>query len=373
MRNALAAVRALFIAFAWVAAGAAHAQPRFEVLGDFWPAGVSDDGNVVAGDNTDGIVRWTAAGGLEVIGELPDAEYTFADAISGDGNTIIGSDYNTHVVRWTRAAGLHRLVPGNPADVSYDGLVIAGSRPGEGAFRWTQAGGAVDISADLPTGYRFASASGVSADGNAIAGTAAAGPGQGGGFHIVRWTPAGAMDLGDLPGGDDFAHATGISADGSTVIGYGTSASGREALRWRSDTGFRPLGHLPGQGPVPPILSHIRPSAVSGDGSVIVGHDYPGPGVEPVAFLWDEARGIRALKDALEGDYGLDLTGWRLTSATDITPDGLTLIGTGYHDQFGTDLMTWRATLPDPAGAAPLAAVLAALTLPRRRRRPTVP
>jgi hypothetical protein len=345
--------------------------PSFQYLGEFHPAGVSDDGNVVAGGGAGGVVRWTA-GGLEVIGELPDAEYTFADAISGDGNTIVGNDYNSNVVRWTRSAGLHRLVLGYPSDVSHDGSVIVGSVPGVGSFRWTQAAGPVDISADLPTGYRFAFASDVSADGNAIAGTAAAGPGQGGGFHIVRWTPAGAVDLGDLPGGEDHGQATGISADGSTVIGIGRTASGWEAVRWRSETGLQPLGRLPGDGPMPPILNHVGPTAVSGDGSIVLGTDYPGPGVEGVAFIWDETRGIRALKDALEDDYGLDLTGWRLTGAADITPDGLTMIGTGHHPDFGNDLLTWRAALPEPAGSALLTSVFAMSVLARRRSAPTV-
>ena len=49
MRNAPAVARALVAGLVVCVAGAANAQPRFEVLGNFSPAGVSDDGNAVAG------------------------------------------------------------------------------------------------------------------------------------------------------------------------------------------------------------------------------------------------------------------------------------------------------------------------------------
>ena len=47
------------------------------------------------------------------------------------------------------------------------------------------------------------------------------------------------------------------------------------------------------------------------------------------AFIWDNANGMRKLKDVLVNDFGLDLTGWTLTIARGISDDGLTIVGDG--------------------------------------------
>jgi hypothetical protein len=47
------------------------------------------------------------------------------------------------------------------------------------------------------------------------------------------------------------------------------------------------------------------------------------------AFLWDAANGLRSLKTVLTTQFGLDLTGWRLTEATGISDDGKVIVGTG--------------------------------------------
>ena len=49
---------------------------------------------------------------------------------------------------------------------------------------------------------------------------------------------------------------------------------------------------------------------VSADGGVVVGYGYSSSGRE--AFIWDTTNGMRSLKNVLEVDYGLDLSGWRL-------------------------------------------------------------
>ncbi len=66
--------------------------------------------------------------------------------------------------------------------------------------------------------------------------------------------------------------------------------------------------------------------AVSADGSVVVG---TGEYASSRAFIWDQSHGMRNLKEVLENDYGLDLTGWTLTRATGISADGLTIVGYG--------------------------------------------
>ncbi len=83
------------------------------------------------------------------------------------------------------------------------------------------------------------------------------------------------VGLGDLAGGDFGSRAYGVSADGSVVVGTGTSA----------ETGAS-------------------------------------------AFIWDTTNGMRHLKTALT-DYGLDLTGWILVEAWDVSDDGSTIVGEG--------------------------------------------
>jgi len=99
------------------------------------------------------------------------------------------------------------------------------------------------------------------------------------------------IGLGDLPGGDYASRALGVSGDGSVVVGRGTSALGYEA------------------------------------------------------FVWNPDDGMRALKDVLEDDYRLDLTGWTLTSANDVSSDGLTVVGDGINPEGNQE--AWIAVIPE--------------------------
>jgi len=75
---------------------------------------------------------------------------------------------------------------------------------------------------------------------------------------------------------------------------------------------------------------------------------------EYVAFIWDRDNGMRDLKQVLENDYGLDLTGWVLTNAYGISDDGTIISGTGlYDDGSGAKERGWVAIISDltPQGA----------------------
>lgn len=184
------------------------------------------------------------------------------------------------------------------------------------AFRWTVAGGMLGLG-HLPGTTRSSQgiAFGVSGDGSVVVGAS--------GGHAFRWTSAaGLIDLG-------VGTAYGVSDDGSVVVGD----SGGEAVRWTSPEGLVALGD-------PSSTAY----AASADGSIIVGRGSKG------AFLWDTTHGIRPLRDVLQ-DQGLDLTGWTLSEARDVSADGLTLVGSGINPDGNPE--AWIAVL-SPQGSAVL-------------------
>lgn len=112
--------------------------------------------------------------------------------------------------------------------------------------------------------------------------------------------------------------ANGISADGSTVVGYGNSINGIEAFRWTAGAGIEGLGDLAGGF----FTSHA--TAVSSDGSVIVGTGYDGSGpgfdgdVPNRAFVWTAANGIVPLDVVTAGSS---------SEASGVSADGQTIVG----------------------------------------------
>ena len=102
---------------------------------------------------------------------------------------------------------------------------------------------------------------------------------------------------------------------------------------------------------------------MSADGSVIVGFGYSALGQE--AFIWTQAEGLRNLRQVLINDYGLELTGWTLIDAYDISSDGRVIVGRGLNPS--GDSEAWRAVVPEPCGTALLGMGCAAF-LARRRK-----
>jgi len=223
---------------------------------------------------------------------------------------------------WQLGAGFVASFPacGSPTTglktsaISASGLVVAGNDCGQ-FFRWSVEGGAVH----LGDGFAWD----ISADGSTIVGYS--------GSEAFRWTEeTGMVGLGYLAGSGSRSRARAVSVDGSVVVGESDS----QAWRWTVGTGMVGLGCLPGD-------SYSEAYAVSEDGSVIVGTSYSGGG----AFVWDPVNGMRALRDVLIGDFGLDLAGWWLARANDITPDGHTIVGAGINPDGRAE--GWIAVIPD--------------------------
>lgn len=186
------------------------------------------------------------------------------------------------------------------------------------AFIWDKKKG-IKWLGDLGGERIYTTPIGLSKDGSRVAGTGHSKNGR----EVFIWDKKNGMKgIGDLPGGRFDSLARDISADGSTIVGKSASSNSfNEAFIWNEKNGIRRLGDLPG--------GHIESYAwgVSGDGSIVVGNSADDVFLE--AFIWDEQNGMRNLQSVLTEEYGLDLTGWRLYVARDISDDGKTIMGLG--------------------------------------------
>ena len=357
-----------------LAAVPAHAAPSFMGLGVGVHAhDVSADGSTVVGsrDTPSGIeaYRWTAAGGVVGLGDLPGGSFrSVAWGSSGDGSAVVGEGSGPmffHSIRWTASGGMvalrnpaGALISGQAIDASEDGSVIVGL-DGISAYRWTAATGAVPLG-DLPGGIASSYARAVSADGSVITGGGTSAAGR----EVYRWTPSGGMQaLGDLPGGSVDGNPTAISRDGSVIVGYGsTTGNADHAFRWTEGSGMVDLGVLPGSF-TNPASSGAR--GVSDDGSIVVGTATSPTSSE--AFIWDQANGMRQLDEVLR-QLGVDLGDWTLTGAVGISADGRTIVGNGSHGG-STAQEAWIAVIPEPSTGLLFGAGLVVLAAGRRRRR----
>ena len=118
------------------------------------------------------------------------------------------------------------------------------------------------------------------------------------------------------------AEATAISADGSTVVGliYHYSLAQVEPFVWRESTGMALIGHLPGT-PGDPLGSA---NGVSADGQFVVGvstsaASFPSGGWE--AFRWSSATGMVAL--GIQSGWEYPTTGAGVTLGGMVVGDGL--------------------------------------------------
>jgi probable HAF family extracellular repeat protein len=214
--------------------------------------------------------------------------------------------------------------------VSADGSTVVGSAGNSVAFRWTSEDGMVVLKTVYSSAY------GVSADGSIVVGDA---------YLPTReaffWTSGGGMaGLGYLPGAIK-STAYGISADGSVVVGISsTSPMVNEATYWTSEGEIIGIGDLPG-GDFGSIAY-----GVSADGLVIVGGGTSALGVE--AFRWTSTTGMVSLGDLLGGRFE--------SCAKAVSADGSVVVGYGYSS-LGQEAFRWTSEgglvgLGDLPGAA---------------------
>jgi probable HAF family extracellular repeat protein len=347
---------------------------------------------------------------FHALGFLPGADIAFADAVTADGSTVFGASgldnslATLTPIRWSIQSGIESLAmmqEGQRAriwDVSSDSETIVGQLStgeiafGIQAFRWTPEEGIVPLG-DLPGGRVRSFGYGVSDGGQAAVGLATVADGLGGDkSQAFRWTPGegmrglgflpdktdqsvahaisgdgsvvvglasriemtgdyqmryheafrwteetGMIGLGDLPGGEYGSTAEAISSDGKVIVGRSGGENGGEAFRWTEESGMVGLGILPSDSGFTPFSGA---NAVSADGSVIVGTS------TWEAVVWDQVHGLRSISGILT-ESGVDLSGWRLQQAVDVSADGRTILGYGAIGD-GPE-QPWVATLPASA------------------------
>jgi probable HAF family extracellular repeat protein len=335
--------------------------------------GISANGQVVVGHSFTSsgreAFRWTEETGMVSLG----APNTSAEAANFDGTVIVGFHKNgAEAMRWTAETGivgLGHLTPESISSqaqaVSADGSVIVGYNAYAighlEPFRWTEETGMVGMGY-LPGGGGEGSANGISLDGTVIAG----GTFVGGGQLAFRWTAeTGMVSLGELPGGRIDSVAYGMSANGLFIVGGSQSGTGpliSEPFRWSAESGMVGLGGLRDD------TSGSAAHAVSADGSVIVGAAASTSSGQE-AFIWNEISGVRSLQEVLANEYGLSevLNGWKLERAHSITPDGLTIVGSGRNPAGQQEGWRVQLVVPEPHTAAMSLFAYATMIFTRRR------
>lgn len=303
-------------------------------------------------------IRWTSATGRQGLGYLDEGGRTRGMAVSADGNVIVGLSggpsgfERQQAFRWTEDEGMQGIggLPGSVLSyawgVSDDGTVIVGDSyiPDDGstrvrhAFRWAEGVGMQGLGT-LP-GMIGSIAMDTTADGLVVVGAGTDGPDEEV-MEAYRWTASDGMQaLGYLPGGVSHSWASAITSDGSIIVGESASANAHEeAFVWDATNGMRGLGFVPGWGPSSTALG------VSSDGTVIVGQAGPDTSV-PTAFIWTPEHGMREVRVVLQS-LGVDTDGWQLIRAWDVSDDGSTIVGIGFNPMGRQE--GWVAVIPEPS------------------------
>jgi uncharacterized membrane protein len=240
------------------------------------------------------------------LGSLPGYDYASSTDLSADGTIVVGVNYLEHApfeekpYIWTKEDGMSELQLQldrvRELEISGDGSVIAGF-----------INNAPDGQPFEPLGFRWTKGEGVlilenqpflvsdvSDDGSTIVGEVREDD-----FTAVAWTKSdGARNLGTLSG---YSYPSAVSADGSVIVGtscyFPPGECNRQMFRWTETEGMVGLGSLPGE-----FTSHAED--VSADGKVVIGAHFPDRNPYLPA-VWDEGHGMRDLETVLRDEHGL--------------------------------------------------------------------
>lgn len=319
-------------------AGSNYASAQVYVVGAGETAySVSEDGKVVTLNTVDNNYYWTPDKGIQLLGELAaDTTNGGHPLVTADGKKIAVmvadpatginqmSIYDINSNSWKYLGGLGASMDSETSSVwgmSSDGKYIAGlAATPEGSFNgvvWTEETGMVALKTD---GDYYSRANGISDDGKIVVG-----------WHDTDWDRWGVYwengvrhQVLDQEGYEVLEFA-GISGDGKWMIG----SDGEDiAMRYSKETGVQKIEH-PNQG----FFFNGAATAISKDGSVIVGfyRPWPGPATMGEGFIWTEKTGRIELNEYVKS-LGLDDLGITFALPLGMSKDGTKIVGLGRTD-----------------------------------------
>ncbi len=363
------AVRPIAPTVLLIVAPAFAGAPSFTPLGDLPGGAAMSRANAISADGTTIVGASTSASGIEAcmwragvltpLGDFAGGPFNSeATDCSGDGSVIVGfgtistGEERGFTLTLPAPGALVELPPGpfagatwSRADaVSRNGMIAGGVThfggldPGtiQRATVWTGTSPALLplIPAPLAMAARVF---GMRADGLYRVGRgdrAGTSP-----WIAINWV-VGTGDFRFFPGTIGYAEAFGTTASGTVSVGTASSPDTEripgvgEAVYWINNDPTA-LGDLPGG------VFKSSAYAISDDATVIVGQGTSAIGDE--AFLWTQADGMRRLKNVIEDDFGIDLTGWTLTAARDVSAAGDAIIGWGTNPAGQQEAWLFRA------------------------------
>jgi probable HAF family extracellular repeat protein len=298
---------------------------------------VSADGTTAVGYSDPPRMGFRWNGSLEALGTPAGVSYADPIGVSGDGRVILAqgvwTSTSTSPLLWTDGSwqdlGLLSGTEGTAAgDVSASGDVVVGwgdtPTGGRVPFLWNASDGMVEL--PMPAAYSNAEVHATSADGTVHAGYAWGTLGE----RAVVWH-------GNVPTvlpSDGDAEGLAISGDGNVVGGSANSGFDPRPVLWANGAA-RDLGDLPGG-------SGGIVWALNADGTVAVGYAISDAPLE--ATVWDEAHGLRSVRDVLVS-AGVDVSDWKLEAAYGVSADGKVIGGEGRRISTGSN-EGWVAHLP---------------------------
>jgi uncharacterized membrane protein len=320
----------------------------------YWASAVNNDGLVagyLATDTTYLLWNPDLSSTEDIGGMSPSVNAGGQAKFSADGQLVSGGDagvqgsematYDRVAGAWTTHGGLGMVMDGNVSSawaISGDGSTMAGLAwvPGGNAHgvAWNTMEGIMDLGSLFSDASTRANA--VSGDGSVVVGWQDFnGPWK---SAVWRKDPAGGYYpntyiLIDPSGSatDEYNQAgecSAISADGSVIGGHGDYANNDQPWTWTEAGGFVSLGSLANMG-----RGYV--SAISADGSIVVGwFDGQFFGDPRKAFIWTANMGLQDLNTYATSVLGVTLGDKQMYTASDISPDGRYIAGTGRTTSF---------------------------------------
>ncbi|MBS0197552.1 MAG: hypothetical protein JSR77_12420 [Planctomycetes bacterium] len=235
--------------------------------------------------------------GFYAIDLIPGATQSYALALSQTGDTAVGYWYGyTAQVHdsyiWTQDTGPVRYAAAGVlaypvlVGVSSDGQTVIGSHTSTffatGSMSFVQHGADAAVQLPVLSGYLYSSPHAVSGSGLIVVGDCFRPPVPYS-YQAFRWSAAtGVQGLGFARSGDNYSSASAISRDGTTIVGNSSSTGSgvQVGFVWKQSTGMRVLS-------VPGSNFHTV-NGVNANGTVIVGF-YSGANGNR-AVMWNAQR-----------------------------------------------------------------------------------